>query len=344
MVCAAAVEGILGAFIRMTTTRRIAILSAVAASAITLMSCSTVGANERQAGEPAGDFGVLVMAHGAGPAWNGEVEEMLASLREDHPLEIAFGMAEAASLQNAVTRLEERGVRRIAVVRLFISGESWYERTEQILGLAPGAEPRSEDHATHGGHDAHGGHAGHGGGMGHDMALWRIESRSSFAISKQGLAEAPEMGAVLVERVRGLSQEPARESVLVLAHGPETDEENERWLSLIDARADAVRRAGSFRRVQTETLREDWPEKRAASEARIRAFVEQALQDNGRVIVIPYRVAGFGPYADVLKGFDYVADQKGLLPSADVERWVRRQVKELRAGPFRAPQHVHDAA
>jgi sirohydrochlorin cobaltochelatase len=274
---------------------------------------------------------VLVMAHGAGPAWNGEVEAMLAPLRKDYPLEIAFGMAEAASLQSGVAKLEERGVRRIAIVRIFISGESWYERTEQILGLAPGAAPRSSDHSAHGGE------------AGHSMALWRIDSRSSFALSKEGLADAPEMGAVLVERVRGLSRDPARESVLILAHGPEDDGENQRWLTLIDQRAEAVRRTAPFRRVQTETLREDWPDKRKVSEARIRAFAEQAAQDHGRTIVIPYRVAGFGPYADVLKGLNYVADEKGLLPSAEVEHWVRRQVDELRAGPFRTPQHAHGA-
>ena len=52
------------------------------------------------------DFGVLVMAHGGGPKWNGEVEASLAPLRSGYPLEIAFGMADAASLQAAVQRLE----------------------------------------------------------------------------------------------------------------------------------------------------------------------------------------------------------------------------------------------
>lgn len=145
------------------------------------------------------------------------------------------------------------------------------------------------------------------------------------------------MGAVLVERARALSQDPARESVLILGHGPEDDAENERWLARIDARAATVRGALPFRRVQVETLREDWPEKRADAEARIRAFVAEAGRDGGRAIVIPYRVAGFGPYASVLKDLTYVSDGKGLIPSAGVEQWVRRQVEELRSGPFHAP-------
>jgi len=267
------------------------------------------------------EFGVLVMAHGGGEAWNREVEAMLKPLSQEFPLEIAFGMADPNSIQAAANRLEQNGVDRIGVIRLFISGESWRERTEQILSLRPGAPARPS------GHD----HAGAGEHGGHDMALWRIDSDARFAISMEGLAEAPEMGAVLAERASALSTDPARESVLVLAHGPGDDAENERWIAEIGERTDAVRALAPFRAVRAETLREDWPEKRAASEERIRAFVEEALRDDGRVLVIPYRVSGFGPYARVLEGLSYVADRRGLLPSDEVRQWVRRQAETLRA-------------
>ena len=50
-----------------------------------------------------------------------------------------LGTADAASLQEAVAELESRGVREIGVVRLFVSGDSFLDRTEQILGLRAGA-------------------------------------------------------------------------------------------------------------------------------------------------------------------------------------------------------------
>jgi sirohydrochlorin cobaltochelatase len=281
-------------------------------------------------GDPAHEFGLLVMAHGGGAVWNREVETMLAPLRHDYVLEIAFGMADAVSLQEGVRKLEAQGVRRIGVVRLFISGESWYQRTEQILGLRPGAPARPREDA----------HAGHGDHAGHSMAFWQMDTNAAFALSAQGLAEAPEMGAVLVERAQALSRDPHRESVLIIAHGPQNDAEDQTWLAQIGTRAEAVRQAAPFRRVQVETLREDWPEKRAASEARIRAFVEHATREGGVAIVIPYRVQGFGPYAEVLEGLTYVSDGRALLPSAQVEQWVRRQAAELRAGSFRAPERA----
>jgi sirohydrochlorin cobaltochelatase len=301
---------------------------AIAAFAVAMM----LGAAPARA--QTGDVGVLVMAHGGGPAWNADVERMLAPVAAEHPLEIAFGMADAVSLQEAVSRLEARGVDRIAVVRLFISGESWHERTEQILGLRPGApaRPAENPHAAHG--------AGHGG---HSMEFWRVTSNASFALSVEGLANAPEMGGVLADRARALSQDASRESVLIIAHGPEDDAENERWLHLIDQRAQAVRQSAGYRDVHVETLREDWPEKRALSEQRIRAYAQQAAQNNGRLIVLPYRVSGFGPYAQVLEGVEYASNGQGLIPSPQVEQWVRRQIAELSAGDFRAPQRVADA-
>jgi hypothetical protein len=261
-----------------------------------------------------GDFGVLVMAHGGGPEWNQAVLSAVEPVGSEYPLEVAFGMADACSLQEATRRLEARGARRIAVVRLFVSGESWLERTEQILGLrdgapaaeaAPGALPAECTDQHQGGH-------GH-----HRMALFRLESKASFVLTREGLLDAPEMGDVLAERARGLSQEAAREDVLILAHGPEDDSENERWLAKLDARAEAVRAALPFHRVQVETLREDWPEERTAAEERVRAFVAE--------------------------GQTYAADQQGLLPDEKVTGWIARQVEELRRAGFSAPGGTGEA-
>lgn len=290
---------------------------------------------------PRGDFGVLVMAHGGTPEWNAEVRAAVEPIRRRYAVEVALGMAEAGPIQEAVRRLEAQGVTHIGVVRLFVSGESWYERTEQILGLVPGApnEVPSSSGANGSAHATHGGHAAGAP----DPTFWRVETRATFALSTTGLADAEEMGAVLADRARSLSRAPQREDVLIIAHGPGDERENARWLKEIDARANAVREALPFRRVQVETLREDWPDKRRESERRIRALVDSARAEGYATIVLPFRVQGFGPYADVLRGLDYVADGRGLLPHVAVSQWIARQAELLRvatprvASPFRAP-------
>jgi sirohydrochlorin cobaltochelatase len=310
------------------------------------------------AAAPSSDpFGVLVMAHGGDAAWNANVHAAVATLEARHPVEIAFGMADACSMQEAVTRLEARGVRQIGVVRLFVSGESWLERTEQIFGLREGApsptssasgvaECTQTEGDDHGGHGSHGnaqsaggqvGHAGHAvaGGVSaappmppHRMAFFRVASKASFTVSREGLMEAPEMGAILVDRARGLSQDARNEDVLILAHGPESDEENERWLGHLRSRAAGLEALG-FHSVTVETLREDWPEKRKAIETRVRELVAGAAKEGRRVLVLPFRLSGFGPYARIFEGQAYVADRVGLLPHAAVGEWIARQAEVL---------------
>jgi sirohydrochlorin cobaltochelatase len=287
------------------------------------------GAQQNQAQDPS--FGVLVMAHGGGEQWNKDVIAAVAPLKAEYNVEVAFGMADAASLQKSVQQLEGRGARHIGVVRLFISGESFKERTEQILGMIPGAPAKPAVADEHAGHANHG--QGHGG---HSMEFWRVDTRASFVISEQGLVEAPEMGEVLATRAKTLSKSPAQEDVLILAHGPGDDAENERWLKHLDARADVVRKASAFHAVRVETLREDWPEKRVDAEKRIRAFVEQASHAGRRVLVIPFRVQGFGPYAKVLEGLPYVSDGQGLIPHPSVTEWIEHQIETLRPVAQRA--------
>jgi sirohydrochlorin cobaltochelatase len=266
-------------------------------------------------------FGVLVMAHGGSKRWNEEVLATVAPLKERYNVEVAFGMADPATMQASVKQLEARGAERIGVVRLFISGESFLERTQQILGVIPGAPAPPANAAD----NAHADHDGE-----HDMALWKIDTRAAFVLSKQGLVEAPEMGEVLAGRATALSHDPSHEDVLIIAHGPRDDAENDRWLAELEERADVVRHAAPFRTVQVETLREDWPDKRVAAEARIREFVAHAKANGSKAIVIPFRVQGFGPYGKVLEGLDYVSDARGLIPHPSVTAWIEHQVEELR--------------
>lgn len=274
------------------------------------------------------DFGVLVMAHGGTPEWDAAVQKSVAALDSSFNTEVAFGMADPATIQSAVARLESRGVRRVGVVRLFVSGASWFERTEQILGIRPGAHARPAPQAAG---EAHAGHM---------MPPWRIDARAAFAMSREGLADAPEMGDVLLDRARTLSRDPGREDLLVLLHGTGDDAEQAHLLAAVGQQAQRVHRQVPFRRVLVEALREDWPDKRAAAEQRIRAFVSSAAGEGITPVVLPFRVQGFGPYAKVLDGLSYRANGEGLLPHARVAEWMARQARALERGAFVAPLPV----
>lgn len=300
--------------------------------------------------------GLLIMAHGGDPEWNQDVQTAVAPLKAEYHTEVAFGMATPSTLEAAVQKLEACGVEKIAVVRMFISGDSFLDSTEFILGHR--STPPATSHGAHQSPDQdHSGHVhdGHHEPMAtltaseatgetngstkpeehdhhHMEPPRRIRANAQLLLSREGVAESPMIDQILVDRVRSLSQEPTRESVLILGHGPGDDAENERWLAAMRQRSARLSEIGRFRQVQCETLREDWPEKRSVAEQRIRQFVSEGSQNGGRVIVVPFRVAGFGPYREVLAGLDYVADGRGFCPHPNMTRWLRDTAKETLNG------------
>ena len=282
-----------------------------------MQACSTMQVVESDVSmTDQSDFGLLLMAHGGTEEWNDAVLQATSDVSRKYPVEVAFGMADAGSLERSVRRLEKFGVKDVGVVRMFVSGESWYERTRQILGTIEGA-PQKDTSETPSGSFM-------------PMGFWKIETDLNFYISEYGLADATEMDEVIVSRIRGLSRDSAREVAVIIAHGTGSDEEDSRWVEKITQRTDSAKSTLGLRDVKVFTLREDWFEKRVEAENNIRSYIDEASSAGLKSLVIPFRVHGFGPYFPVLEGLDYRADELGLLPHQNVNLWVLNQAELLR--------------
>ncbi len=283
---------------------------------------------------PAGgarDVGLLIMAHGGDEQWNRAVKDAVAPLENVCPVVVAYGMAQREPLRKGILRLEAQGVRKIAVVRLFVDGRSFLSQTEYLLGVRVEPPPFFLHHDSEHHHQA----------MSRDaVRLLRgaeipppIELESQVVLSAAGLLDSRLAGDVLLDRVRALSESPAAESVLVIGHGVESDARDQYWKDRMESLTRGLKVLGRFRAVRVETLREDWEAKRRLAEERIRGFVSKQSRQ-GRVLVVPFRVFGFGPYGKVLEGLEYRAEGKGLLPHRNVTRWLQEQARDcfLRAG------------
>ncbi len=254
------------------------------------------------------EVGVLVMAHGGSATWNRAVTEVVAGLALDLPTAVAFGMADPGTLATGLEELSQRGVTRIALVRLFLSGESFRHQTEYLLGIRP---DRPRWFASH--------------GDGSDSHPAPIQHTLEIATHADGLSDAPDIGRILVDRAGAVSRDPANESVLLLAHGMGGDTENDRLLTRM---REAAASLTNYHNVRVATLREDWPAKRALAETQIRALVVAETEADRRVIVVPFRLFGAGPYEQVLQGLDYL-ESPGLVPHAVVTDWVRQTVVRI---------------
>jgi hypothetical protein len=289
---------------------------------IMLGSCTSVEnleSVEKSKQENGSKFGVLLMAHGGGQEWNAAVEKSTAGLVTKFPVEVAFGMADAESIEESVKRLQANGVEHIGVVRMFVSGESWYQRTRQILGLEEGAPSREEAKRENPRASTF-----------MPMGFWELDTDLSFYVSEDGLADASEMDGVLISRIQSLSTDPSNEVVVVLAHGTGSDDEDSRWVEKITERTELAKASLGLHEIKVFTLREDWLGKREEAEQRIRSYID-GINHAGLVpLVVPFRVQGFGPYARVLEGLDYKSDGQGLLPHENVSQWIENQTEILK--------------
>jgi len=277
---------------------------------VAFAACHPAGRREIPPPQPAladtaGRVGVLVMAHGGDAEWNRTVAEAVAPLAATVPTAVAYGMADPGTLAAGLRVLADSGVRRVAVVRLFISGSAFRDQTDYLLGLS--ATPPARFFvmgAPEGAPDPE-----------------PLDHGLSVATHDDGLMTSPQAGRILAERAAALSSAPEQESVLILAHGMGDDGENQRVLDAMAAAARAIEAAG-FASVRVATLREDWEAKREVSEREVRDYVSGQSLAGRTTLVLPMRLSGFGPYAEVLDGLDY-RPAEGLLPHGEVSAWIR---------------------
>lgn len=267
------------------------------------------------------DVGVLIMAHGGDPNWNGHVRDLTARVSKCAPAAVAFGMATRSTLQAAADELQAKGVRRIVAVPLFVSSHSSIiEATKYLLGARSDAPPQLSlfTKMDHGGPDR-------GAPPSHVSGTVPVETRVPITMTA-ALDSHPIVAAILAARAREVSHDPAQEILIIVAHGPEDEASNDKWLSEMRALAKRVAAEIPFARVEHQTLRDDAdPDVRARAAAELRSRVEAATSEEKTVVIVPLLLSYGGIEAGIrkrLEGLDYTLATAGLLPDPRLADWV----------------------
>lgn len=265
----------------------------------------------RHAPVPREQTGVLIMPHGSSQPYNDGVEKIIAPLKKRYRIEMAYGMADPTTLTQAVQRLEQAGMRRIVFVRLYALTRSMKAETNYLFGLSNEAP-----------------HGEHGHGPESRKGPPRIRSSAVFE-TVGGYEEDPLIAAILRERILEISQQPERETVILLAHGRMDEQENARWEEVINANIARIKQdlPKPFRALHAMTLREDWPDKREQALAKIKDAIEQGNKDDGRVLIISNRLYGSGPYRRMLEGTKFEMNDRGLAPHPNLTKWLEQEIE-----------------
>jgi sirohydrochlorin ferrochelatase len=277
--------------------------------------------------QPAPMTGVLLLAHGGQPLWNDTVTAIAREVDRTYPTEVAFGMASKPAIAAALDRLAARGATRVRAVPLFVSSHSSViTSTQYLLGLRDEAPADLATFAkmrhAHGGRDADP-HADH---TPPDLAPIALPMPVTMA---SALDDSAVVGQILADRARGLSSNPAREVVLLVAHGPVPEDDNARWLSVMKSLADQMAPVTTFARIEYQTVRDDAPEPiRGQATEELRQRVERAAGEGLKVLIVPLLLSNGGIEKGIrkrLEGLDY-GMSPALAPDPRLALWVLAQI------------------
>lgn len=165
-------------------------------------------------------------------------------------------------------------------------------------------------------------------GLAHDLAR-----AHGLAIAvAPALDDAAEVIEVLSDRATHLAEEPRRQAVVLVGHGPSGDHDLPSWESLGAVLADGVRERGRFGAVQAGVVRDDAePGVRANAVGQLRARIARLATDSGYpVLVVPWLIgAGHLTRSALptdLAGLEIRYDGRPMLPHPALDQWLARQL------------------
>lgn len=264
--------------------------------------------------------GLLVVAHGASPEWNDGVRAVVREVQWTRgPVAVAFLMGDevmSAGWDSAVTQLVRGGARAAVVVPMMIStyGEH-YRQTEYYAGV------RRELPAALAGHD----HRHHAGPPPIPMRV------------TPALDTAPELGEVLAARWSALPDRDRTRALVLVAHGPERDDEAQQWLAAIGHFESVLAAAGLRAPQRAALLRDDAepPVRAAAVRAMRDTITALAARTADSVVVLPAMISSGSitrtRIPEDLAGMPVRYLPVVLAPHPAMARWVERLAGEAAA-------------
>jgi hypothetical protein len=277
------------------------------------------------------DPGVLLLAHGGSAEWNARVTALAEKVDRTRRTEVAFGMATRATIQSAIDKLVARGVTEIVAVPLFVS--SWstvITSAEYLLGLRGEAPAALAAYAKMSHAPAAAGTSGAAttGHEGHTMATDGTPPVKSTVPIRMtpALNDHPIVADVLTSRARAISRNPAEEALVIVAHGPNEEEDNQRWLADMRSLAARIGQSEKFASIEYLTLRDDAPRPvRDAATEQLRSMMQRELSAGRRVLIVPLLISFGGierGLRERLDGLPYTMADAALMPDDRLVTWV----------------------
>lgn len=156
----------------------------------------------------------------------------------------------------------------------------------------------------------------------------------SEIIMTRALDDNPAVADMLLDRIKELSTNPAMETVIIVGHGPNPEDDNRNWVVAMESLASQIiekqQKAGNpSKQIFSVTVRDD-ADKAIYEQAKenLRGIVRQAGKQ-GDVIVVPLLLSKGGIEQGIVKrleGLTYKWSSRTLLPDPKFDQFITSSV------------------
>jgi len=251
-------------------------------------------------GARAGNVGVLGLAHGFKEPGNTQFRDAYAAVGDAHPSTYALGMAMMTSehIQSAVTALEEGGAETIIVIPTTTADHSTLTRQwDYIFG-------RVDESAY--------------------LDVPRVETEARLVWTDTP-TQSPIVAEIMLDYAKEKSTDPANETVIILGHGPQSKDDNDKELEILARHAAYIKQEGGFADVIFGNVQDDAPPQvRAANVANLRQQVQSAIDGGHSVIAVHTSLTQSGIVKRLNQDISDLAafNAKGLMQHPHFADWI----------------------
>lgn len=272
-------------------------------------------------------YGILILAYGVGGAWRKDLAVLRGQIKGHavESVERIEGSPDGVGVQRALDRLLAQHVVKVVAVPLITVSESpALEEVRYLFGVReepvmdrpdsrqkemkpPRAAAKRTLSAPFDG-----------------RRLKRLQSRVPLVLAAP-IDASPILAAILADRAKALSREPAKDAVVLLGMGPRSDESLKAWKTAAAAIAERVRAQGGFRKGAAAAVRAGVRYGQQDKDREELRALLRALTTEGRVVVVPLAPDGSQVERLFKRGLGNAAyrwDGKGVLGDKRLLDWI----------------------
>lgn len=254
------------------------------------------------------EVGILALGHGYKEPGNTFFRNAYEPIGRRHPVAAGLGMAMMSSdhIQAAVDRLEKAGAKTIVAIPTEVGDDtSLIRQWHYIFGLS--------DESAY-------------------LDVPRVKSTAKIVMTKTPTT-SPVTGDILADFAKSALRDPAKDVVLLVAHGPEEAADNAKLMKILEGHAARVKAVTGVREVRYDSLQDDAPTAvRQANVNRMRDWISAHGDQGHRVIVLQVLITGQGGVTGRLRrdfdGLTYELVDKGLAEHPLFNTWIEQSVQQ----------------